>query len=107
MLLATVSCTVCGQLLMKRGVNGLAVLNLRGILGQPVIVIGGICYITGFAVWLQVLKILPLSIAYPFSSISYVAIIFLSALFLGEDLNAYKITGMLFICAGVLFISRG
>lgn len=107
LLLATVTCTVSGQILMKRGVNSLSVLGLKNALGQPAIIIGGICYISGFLIWLNVLKILPLSIAYPFSSISYVAIIFASALFLGEALNLYKLIGMLCICAGVFFISKG
>ena len=107
LLLATVSCTVTGQVLMKRGVNSLAVLNLKNVMGQPAILVGSICYISGFVIWLNVLKILPLSIAYPFSSISYVAIIFVSALFLGEALNTYKLIGMLCICVGVFFISKG
>ncbi|MFH2114706.1 MAG: EamA family transporter [Spirochaetota bacterium] len=107
LLLATVSCTVTGQVLMKSGVNSLTVLSLKKILGQPTIIIGGICYISGFVIWLNVLKILPLSIAYPFSSISYVAVIFTSALFLGEALSMYKLIGMLCICIGVFFISKG
>jgi len=107
LLLATVSCTVTGQVLMKRGVNSLGILNLKNIMAQPSIIVGSICYISGFLIWLNVLKILPLSIAYPFSSISYVAIIFASALFLGEALSMYKIIGMLCICAGIFFISKG
>ncbi|MBU0935173.1 MAG: EamA family transporter [Spirochaetes bacterium] len=107
LLLATVSCTVTGQVLMKRGVNSLAALGLKNALGQPAILIGAVCYVSGFVIWLNVLKILPLSIAYPFSSISYVAIIFASALFLGEALSLYKVIGMVCIIAGVFFISRG
>jgi multidrug transporter EmrE-like cation transporter len=107
LLLATVSCTVTGQVLMKRGVNNLVVLSLKNVLVQPTIIVGAICYVSGFVIWLNVLKVLPLSIAYPFSSISYVAIIFASALFLGEALNLYKLVGMLCICAGVFFISKG
>jgi drug/metabolite transporter (DMT)-like permease len=107
LLLATVSCTVTGQILMKRGVNSLALLSLKNVMAQPTIIVGGICYISGFVIWLNVLKILPLSMAYPFSSISYVAIIFASALFLGEAINMYKLIGILCICAGVFFISKG
>lgn len=107
LLLATVSCTVAGQVLMKKGVNALAGAGLKQALGQPAIIAGGICYISGFVIWLNVLKLLPLSIAYPFSSIAYVAVIFASALFLGEAITLYKLIGIACICVGVFFISRG
>jgi multidrug transporter EmrE-like cation transporter len=107
LMLATVSCTVTGQVLMKRGVNNLAVLGLKNALGQPAILLGAVFYVSSFVIWLNVLKLLPLSIAYPFSSISFVGIIFASALFLGEAISWYKIIGMICIIAGVFFISRG
>ena len=104
LLLLTVSFTVCGQVLMKKGVNHLEYLSLKGALGSPLVLTGGLCYISGFLVWLNVLKQLPLSIAYPSSSFSFVLVLFASAIFLGETVGLMKILGVLFICTGVLFI---
>jgi multidrug transporter EmrE-like cation transporter len=104
MLLATVSCTAAGQVLMKKGVSGLESLGISAALTSPQIVIGGFCYILGFVIWLNVLQIMPLSIAYPSSSVVYVVVIVLSALFLAEPITAFKLIGMACICTGVVFI---
>ncbi len=106
LLLCTVIFTVTGQILMKKGVNVNPNLSLRSFFGSPYLLLGGISYLTGFMVWLNVLKVLPLSIAYPSSSISYILIIFASSLFLGEAISLFKILGILCICIGVFFIGR-
>jgi len=108
LLLATVSCTATGQILMKKGVNLAGAeageLTIAGALTSPQIVIGGLCYILGFALWLNVLRILDLSIAYPASSLVYVLVIILSSVFLAEPISTMKIAGITFICIGVAFI---
>lgn len=106
-LLITVSFTVTGQILMKKGMPLSGNLGFKSIFASPVLLIGAFCYVAGFFSWLQVLNILPLSIAMPSSSISFILIIFASALFLGEPLTAFKMLGALFIFGGVLMISRG
>ncbi len=106
LLLATVSFTVTGQILMKKGVTAAGNLTAKTALASPFMIIGILCYISGFLVWINVLSILPLSIAYPSSSISYVLVIFASAIVLGEPLNIFKAIGIAFILAGVFFISR-
>lgn len=105
-MLATVSFTVCGQILMKKGVNQIGELSLKTVMVSPFIIIGGLCYISGFLVWLNVLRLLPLSIAYPASSIAYVLVIFAAAIFLGEAITMFKLLGIICICLGVLFIGR-
>lgn len=104
LLLLTVSFTVSGQILMKKGVSLTGDLTLRTALSSPWVLVGGFCYISGFLVWLNVLKLLPLSIAYPSSSIAYVLVILASALFLGEAVTLFKVIGILCICLGVFFI---
>lgn len=106
-LLITVSFTVTGQILMKKGMPLSGNLSIRSIFASPVLISGALCYVAGFFSWLQVLNILPLSIAMPSSSISFILIIFASALFLGEPLTTYKLLGALFIFGGVLMISQG
>ncbi len=104
LLLATVSCTAAGQVLMKKGVTLAGTLSIAKVFATPQIAIGGLCYLAGFILWLNVLRVLDLSVAYPASSFVYVLVIFLSALFLGEPINAMKVIGMLCICAGVVCI---
>ncbi|MGL1893622.1 MAG: EamA family transporter [Spirochaetaceae bacterium] len=104
LLLLTISFTVSGQILMKKGVSLTSNLTLGGALTTPFILIGGFCYIAGFVVWLNVLKVLPLSIAYPSSSVSFILVIFASSMFLGEAVTLFKLIGIGCICLGVFFI---
>jgi drug/metabolite transporter (DMT)-like permease len=106
LLLATVSCSVTGQIIMKKGTADMAN-GLKGIVLNPQIMGGGFFYVLAFVFWLNVLKNVPLSIAFPFNSLSYVLILFASRLFLGEALTVPKIIGVAFILVGVVFISRG
>ena len=104
MLLGTVSCTAAGQVLIKKGVNMAGELTILGAITTPLIIIGCICYFFSFAIWLNVLQILDLSIAYPASSFVYVLVIILSALILAEPITVMKVVGMACICVGVVFI---
>jgi undecaprenyl phosphate-alpha-L-ara4N flippase subunit ArnE len=107
LILLTISFTVTGQILMKKGMPTTGNLDIRNIFSSPVLLAGALCYVIGFFSWLQVLNILPLSIAYPSSSASFIIVIFASAIFLGEPLNAFKLFGALFIFGGVFLISQG
>ena len=50
---------------------------------------------------------LPLSHAYPFMSLSFALVLFLSAALLGEPLSWPKVAGVLLICLGVAVSSQG
>lgn len=67
---------------------------------------GVVCYALSFILWLLVLSRLDLGKAYPMVSFGYVIAVLLGYFMLGEELNAMKIAGLLFIIVGVLFISR-
>ena len=104
MLAGTVACTATGQVLMKKGVTLAGTLTLGSAISTPQILLRGMCYILGFIIWLNVLQVMDLSIAYPASSFVYVLVILLSAVFLGEPITLLKIVGMACICTGVIFI---
>ena len=106
LIMITVSFTICGQILMKKGMLQNGTISFKSIVSNYFLLIGGACYIAGFIFWLSVLNILPLSIAYPSSSIAYVGVIIASAVFLSEPVTLFKIIGMFLICSGVFFISR-
>ncbi len=106
-ILLTTSLTLCGQILMKKGMMQTNVISIKSIITNYMIFSGGLCYIAGFISWLFVLKLLPLSIAYPSASISYIGVIIASAVFLNEPVTLSKVIGVILICSGVFFIGRG
>ena len=106
LILITVSFTICGQVLMKKGLIQDSTLSFKGLISNYFLIAGGTCYIAGFIFWINVLKILPLSIAYPSSSIAFAGVVLASAVFLSEPVTHSKIIGIFFICLGVFFISR-
>ena len=57
--------------------------------------------------WLRVLEMSDLSYSQPITSLSYISVLGFSVVWLGEDLDPLKVTGILLIIAGVWFISRG
>ena len=56
--------------------------------------------------WLRVLEASDLSYSQPITSLSFVSVFALSAIFLGESVDAPKVLGIALVFAGVWFISR-
>jgi len=71
-------------------------------------IVGFACYFSGFVIWFYILKITPLTIAFP---VAAGALIIVTTLFgvvlLNEAVNMYKIFGALFIMAGIVLMSLG
>lgn len=61
----------------------------------------------GSLFWWLALRTLDLSHAYPFTMLSYVLVIVLSALLFRETITSPKIIGMVLIIAGMIIASRG
>lgn len=57
--------------------------------------------------WWLALRTLDLSHVYPFTTLSYVLVLALSALLFREAITAPKIIGMILIIAGLIVASRG
>lgn len=112
-LLVAISFTVTGELLLKHGMNIVGFLSL-----QPQLFLAGLVraflnpfILGGFALvfvaslfWLAVLSRIPLSVAYPMLSLSYVLAVFAAALFLGEHITWLRVLGVLIICTGVALV---
>jgi len=70
-------------------------------------VLGGIAvYILAFVNWLYVLRWVPLSIAYPVTSVVYVLIALAARIFLGEQIGTIRWLGIGAITAGIVFCAR-
>lgn len=93
-----------GQFLLKLGAAKLAPGALWRLVLVPQIVVGLFCFGLSFLSWVFVLQRLPLSVAYPMVSLSYVIVTALAAIFLGESLTVQKVAGLALILVGVVVL---
>ena len=56
--------------------------------------------------WVLAVQRLPLSFAYPFLSLAYVAVAIFAYFIFREDLNGWRIAGIACICVGTLLIAQ-
>lgn len=112
-LLIAIISAVCGQMLLKTGMNALGPLDLsfKNILFLIVsifknihILIGLFFYSISLIFWLFALSKLKLSIAYPATSLVYIFIILASWLILKETINIYQVIGVIIILIGLFFL---
>lgn len=112
-LMIAISFSVVGEMLLKHGMNSVGSLDLTGWHAIPQLirtfttpaVLGGFVLIFGGSLfWLSVLSKVHLSWAYPMLSMSYIIVVFLSALFFHEPITAWRIAGVLTIIAGVFMV---
>ena len=112
----TVVFTVYGQLIIKQQVNTIAdfpsgwnliPFYVRFILTRPLVLSGFISAVFASVAWIGALSRFQLSYAYPFMSLNFVLVVFLSFLLFQDTINWYKIVGLSLICIGVFVVSRG
>lgn len=104
-----------GQLMLKKGMNSLGPLTLSAnnlirtiwqMATNPWVFFGLLIYGLGTVFWLAALSRVDLSYAYPFASLSYVAMLIISYFIFGESISLLRIAGTAVIIIGVLLISR-
>jgi drug/metabolite transporter (DMT)-like permease len=81
-------------------------LNLRALLQSPLFLFVMLLMAFQFFNWLMVLGNADLSFAQPITALSYVSVFCLSVFYLKESPDLIQITGILFVLAGVWFISQ-
>jgi len=115
MILFTVLTNALAQILLKKGmmVTGHFSFNAQEIatvlprlLLNPFLVLGMIVFIISMASHLLVLSRVDLSFAYPFLSLAYVVVTAYAYFAFNEDVNAFRVAGIAFICIGTILISR-
>ena len=87
----------CGQVALKIGATKWDILALSA---------GVLLYGIATVIYILALRKLPLSVAYPLISVSYVVAMIGAATALGENVGAAKIAGTALILAGVTLIAR-
>lgn len=116
----TIALTVLSQLLVKWRVSSLypnftlpesllerMLYLFKNIVLDPVIIFCIACTFFSGLAWMAAMTKLPISQAYPLTSLGYILVLSLSCLFLGESFNAFKLVGVILIMAGVAVSSQG
>ncbi len=101
LLLTAALCAAAGQILFKLGATNrttfLAFVN-------PQILGGGALYFLGAALWVVALSKLPLSVAYPFTVLTFVLVYLASIFLLGERPTPGGIFGVALVLGGLAAI---
>jgi len=100
---ASITFGVAGQLLMKwaalRTVGAGMDVSLLVPVGAALLI-----YSIGVLNWMYAIRHMPLSIAYPLSSLNYVGILVGSYFYFGEHLSSVQLLGVASIFCGVLLV---
>jgi drug/metabolite transporter (DMT)-like permease len=86
--------------------NGSPWLNVQALLRSPLAIFVIFLMACQFFNWLTVLSNADLSYAQPVTSLSYVSVFCLSVLYFKEATDLIQIAGIIFVLAGVWFISQ-
>ena len=112
-ILFTVLTNAAAQLMLKQGMTTLVsplsdniVLKLLQIVFNPWVFAGLVTFVISMASHLFVLSKVELSFAYPFLSLAYVAVAVFAYFLFREDINAWRIAGIAFICVGTVLIAQ-
>ena len=114
-ILFTVATNAAAQLMLKYGMMQLGPLSFAGvnpvlkilqIVFSPWVFLGLCTFVISMASHLYVLSKVDLSFAYPFLSLAYVAVAVFAYFLFHEDLNAWRIAGIGFICVGTVLIAQ-
>ncbi len=115
LVLTGVLLNAAAQLLLKAGVKDLGVIQLTPatlwsaglkLALEPHILGGLTCYVISVVVWILALSRVQVSIAYPMLSLGYVVTSFIAWAFMGEAVNAMRLTGIAVIIVGVFLVAR-
>jgi len=96
--------TSIAQLFYKIGADRLE-FDLLSIMANYPLIIGIVIYAVGAVLFVIALKGGEVSVLYPILATSYIWVSLISKYFLDENLNFFKLFGIIFIFAGVSLIS--
>lgn len=111
LLLFAVAAAAIGQLLLKHGMQTAVkrAAETKGSLAlaaatSPWILLGLTVFAISAVAWLTTLSRVPLSIAYPFNALGFLAILTASVVVLGERANVWTWVGSCFVVAGLIIV---
>ena len=98
--------TVLGQLLVKKGALDLRGASASAYVFNPWVISGFASAIVAAVSWLKALQYYRLNYAYPFMSLSFLAVAVLSALIFGEESRLQQWVGLSIVLLGLYIGSR-
>ena len=108
---ASIACDVAGQLCFKRGAHSGDDSGAPASLLAPLMniwVLGGVAvYAVEIVVWVRILSLVPLSVAFPIASLNFLAITLASRWWLGEAVSVRRWAGAALVTAGVVLVAQG
>lgn len=111
LVLTAVTFSAAGQLFLKSGAQHLAGFGrldfLLAALRDVRVLLGFAAWIVSTACWLYVLRVAPLSRAYPLSSLTYVLITVAGVCLFDEQLRRLHIAGIVLIVTGIICVLSG
>lgn len=115
LIIASVACSACAQLMLKIGMSRSATSSaladpgllkmLLSIAMNPWVIAGLSLYFFGAVIWLFVLARVQLSFAYPFVGIGFILTMILGKYVMGDDISLQRMLGTLLVVGGVLLIA--
>jgi drug/metabolite transporter (DMT)-like permease len=111
-ILLSVALGAVGQLVFKAAMNSIGVLEpslelLVRMATNPLLLLGGGIFGASTVLWLLALSRADLSFAYPFLSLTYVAVLLGGALLFSEQITPPRIIGFVVVVAGLIIVARG
>jgi len=115
LLLICVALNTIAQVLLKAGVGTVGAIDFSlphigraaaALLFEWHIFTGLACYVTSVGVWLLVLSRIEVSVAYPMSSLGYIATAVAAWYWFGEAITPARIIGIFVIMFGVYLVAR-
>jgi len=112
----SVLCSSVAQIFLKKGMLSCEcsfsnepsnIIPLIKALAFNPFLIGGVAlHILALITWLYVLKHVEVSYAYPFISMGFVVVLLLSYFVFNENINFFRILGVIFIMTGIIIVGR-
>ncbi len=100
---AAILCGVAGQLLLKEGA---AAADFLSQLFRPTTIVGLGFYALAALLYIVALRKIPVSVAFPSVSLSYVVVAVAGHFLWNEPFGLTQIAGLALICAGVFVLSQ-
>jgi multidrug transporter EmrE-like cation transporter len=109
----SIACDIIGQIAFKIAAGRLPDAETVGVpafcrsmLAEPWLIGGIAIYIIEFIVWIRVLALVPLGIAFPIASLNIIGVALASRVILGEAISRKQWLGAALITAGVGIVAQ-
>lgn len=115
LILFAVTLNTIAQLLLKRGMIAIGHFEFSfanvipialKVLQNPYLLGGMVVYVVSLAAWLLTLSRVQVSVAYPLTSLGYIATAFVGCCYMNESISLTKFIGIAIIILGVFLVTK-